>query len=78
MVLGPGPTASVSAAAPTRYIPVADWPAYHPWPSRGALRHLVVHSDERGLTGVFIRVGDRVLVDEHRFLSWIESHRVPS
>jgi hypothetical protein len=56
-----------ATAAPTRLIPVPDWPKYHAWPPPGGLRHLIFHSDSNGFAAAFVRVGRRVLVDEARF-----------
>ena len=60
----------------TRYIPVARFDEYHPWPTPQSIRNRI-HAASRGSDPDFLkcikRVGGRVLVDEHAFLEWLES-----
>ncbi len=55
----------------TRFIPLTDWPKYHPWPRLGGLRHLVFHSDKNNFDRCVKRVGRRVLIDEAAFFAWV-------
>jgi hypothetical protein len=64
-----------TTAAPTRLIPVPDWPNHHPWPPLGGLRHLIFHADSNGFRDAFVRVGRRVLVDEARFFEAVRARR---
>ena len=60
----------------TRYIPVARFAEYHPWPTPQAIRNRV-HAAKRGTDPDFLNcikwVGGRVLVDEQAFLRWLEN-----
>lgn len=53
-----------------KLIPVTAWPACHPWPPIGGLRHLIFHSGANGFDRVVRRVGGRVLIDEAAFFEW--------
>ena len=61
----------MSTATETRLIPLTEWPAHHPWPKLGGLRHLVFHADKNGFDRVIRRVGRRVLIDEAAFFAWV-------
>ncbi len=58
----------------TRYIPVAQFNKYHPWPTPQSIRNRK-HAAERGNDPDFLKcikkVGGRVLVDEQAFLRWL-------
>ncbi len=58
----------------TRYIPVAKFDLYHPWPTPQSIRNRI-HCAKRGTDPDFLRcikkVGGRVLVDEAAFLRWL-------
>ena len=60
----------------TRYIPVAKFDQYHPWPTPLAIRNRI-HAARRGTDPDFLKcikkVGGRVLVDESAFLHWLEN-----
>ena len=56
----------------TKYIPLTDWPKYHPWPPLGGLRHLVFHAKTNGFNSVIRRAGRRILIDEHAFYTWLD------
>ncbi|HCU23927.1 MAG TPA: hypothetical protein DF383_02830 [Deltaproteobacteria bacterium] len=56
-----------------RIIPITKWNQYHPWPPPGGLRHLVFHADKNGFNQCILRAGRRVLIDEQKFFSWLES-----
>ena len=62
--------------APTRYIPVAIFDEYHPWPTPQSLRNRK-HAAERGNDPDFLKcikkVGGRILIDEQAFLRWVEA-----
>lgn len=59
----------------TRYISVKDWNEYHKYPSVGGLRSLIFFRDTNGfaLFGVVKKIGNRVLIDEAAFFSWVDS-----
>lgn len=59
--------------APTRFIPIAQWNDFHPWPPVGGLRHLVFHAKTNGFERCVRRVGRRVLIDERAFLDWVDA-----
>jgi hypothetical protein len=59
----------------TRLIPLTRWDEFHPWPTRSALRHMVVKSGENGFNEVIRRVGKRVLIDEDAFFAWVEQQQ---
>lgn len=54
-----------------RYIPLTQWPKYHPWPSIGGLRHLVFFAKTNGFEKVIRRAGRRILLDEQAFFQWL-------
>ena len=60
----------------TRYIPVAQFDQYHPWPTPQSIRNRI-HAAKRGTDADFLKcikwAGGRVLVDEQAFLSWLET-----
>ena len=62
----------------TRYIPVATFDDYHPWPTPGSLRNRIhcAKRTENPIDPDFLkcikRVGGRVLVDEVAFLQWLK------
>ena len=59
----------------TRFIPVASFDKYHPWPTPQSIRNRI-HAAKRGTDPAFLNcikwVGGRVLVDEAAFLSWLD------
>ena len=56
----------------TRYIPIPDWPKFHPWPTPSGLRHLKFNEANNGFTTAFKQIGRRVLVDEAEFFRCVE------
>jgi hypothetical protein len=54
---------------------VKQFPTKYPAFTNGGLRSLIFHEKTNGLaeSGAVIRVGRRVLIDETKFFSWIES-----
>lgn len=60
----------------TRYIPVAKFDQYHPWPTPQAIRNRITAA-KRGTDPDFLvcirKVGGRVLVDEQAFLAWLDN-----
>ncbi len=58
--------------APSRLIPLVEWPKYHPWPPVGGLRHMVFYGEKTGFSKVIKKVGRRVLIDEQKFFEFIE------
>jgi hypothetical protein len=61
-----------SNQATQRFIPLVDWPKYHPWPPIGGLRHLVFHSASNGFRRVYKKCGRRILIDEQKFFEFLE------
>ena len=59
----------------TRYIPLTQWPKYHPWPGIGGLRHLVFFAGNNGFDKVIRRAGRRVLIDEQAFFEWMDREK---
>lgn len=63
-------------ATATRYIPVAKFDQFYPWPTPQSIRNRI-HAARRGVDPEFLdcikKVGGRVLVDERAFLAWLES-----
>ena len=61
----------------TRYIPVAKFDEYHPWPSVKSMRNRY-QAAKNGTDPDFLncikKIGERVLVDERAFIEWLESH----
>ncbi len=57
----------------TKFIPLVDWPKYHPWPPIGGLRHLAFFRKTNGFHNVFVKIGRRILVDEAEFLKQIRA-----
>jgi hypothetical protein len=57
----------------TKFIPLVDWPKYHPWPPIGGLRHLAFFRKTNGFHNVFVKIGRRILVDEAEFLKQIRT-----
>ena len=57
---------------PTRLIPLAEWPKYHPWPGVATLRKWVEQRGRNGFEGVVRRIGGRLIVDEARFFEWVD------
>jgi hypothetical protein len=57
----------------TRYIPLTQWPKFHPWPGIGGLRHLVFYAKDNGFNNVITRAGRRILIDETAFFNWMKS-----
>ena len=59
----------------TRYIPVAKFDEYYPWPTPGSIRNRIIAA-KRGTDPDFLscirKVGGRVLVDERAFLDWLD------
>jgi len=60
----------------SRYIPVAIFDRYYPWPTPQSIRNRLFAA-KRGTDPDFMkcikRVGGRVLVDEKAFLSWLKA-----
>ena len=55
-----------------RLIPITRWNDYHPWPPAGGMRHLRFHCDSNGYANAFVKVGNRVLVDEREFFACVD------
>jgi hypothetical protein len=55
----------------TRFIPLAKWDQYHPFPTVPALRWMRFNGDKTGFNSCILKVGKRVLIDEARFFQWV-------
>jgi hypothetical protein len=66
-----GANLTESATAETRFIPIKKWPDFHPWPSENGLRYYIFHEKRNGFDQVVVRQGNRVLIDEKRFVEWM-------
>ena len=64
-----------TSEATTRFIPVAKWNEYHPWPPQGGLRHLIFFEKSNGFDSVVVRIGRKVLIDEEAFFAWVRSKK---
>ena len=64
-------TAHISSGN-TRYLTIAQWNQYHPWPSKRGLRALILKAPENGFEMAFVRVGRRILIDEKAFFEWMK------
>ncbi|MEZ5902616.1 MAG: hypothetical protein R3D88_04810 [Alphaproteobacteria bacterium] len=42
---------------------------------QSSLRHLIFYSHKNGFNKVIVRIGRRILLDEHMFFEWIDSKR---
>ena len=64
-----------------RFIPIAKLDEYHPWPSPGAARVMISKAEagrgDPAFLNCIVRVRGRVLINEAKFLAWIESHEQP-
>jgi hypothetical protein len=58
-----------------RYIPVAKWGQYHPWPSVGGLRYLIFNGRINGFDACVVRIGRKILIDESAFFDWIRKQK---
>jgi hypothetical protein len=63
-------TTTTTPSAPTRLIPVVDWPKHHPYPSIGGIRHLAHHREANGASEWIVMIGRRMLIDEAAFFAW--------
>ena len=61
-----------------RLIPLTHWPKYHPWPSVGGLRHMVVKAKTTGFDVAIVRVGQKILIDEDQFFQWCQKQNLQS
>ena len=56
-----------------RYLTCTQWVAKHGWPGQGGLRWMIFKSkNDPLLRATFIRVGRRVLLNEKKFLDYLE------
>jgi hypothetical protein len=69
----PTPTPTPASAIPPKLIPLTEWP--HAWPPLGGLRWLAFNAETNGFKNAFLRVGNRVLVDEVEFFRCVERGR---
>lgn len=64
-----------SNAGQKKYCAVRQFSAQHPAFSEPSLRWIVFNAEKNGLekAGGVIRIGRKVLIEEHAFLRWVES-----
>lgn len=57
------------------YYTVKQFSQYHSAFPEGGIRHRIFHADTNGLnkSGAIIRNGRRILINEERWFSWLES-----
>ena len=54
-----------------RYILLVDWNRKYDWPTQGGLRHLMQYRATNGFASAFVKVGNRVLIDEAKFFECV-------
>lgn len=55
------------------YLTVKQVAAKHPAFSEAALRYYIFNEKQNGLSGAIRRIGRKVLINEERFLNWIDA-----
>jgi len=55
-----------------RYMTCSEWCKENSWPPLGGLRHLIFNAERNGFKKVIVRVGRRVLINEEKFLEYLE------
>ena len=57
------------------YLTVNQFTAKHPAFNTGGLRSLIFNEHQNGLaeSGAIVRIGSKVIIDESKFMGWIES-----
>ena len=58
-----------------KWITVDEFCKKHPVFTMNRMRWLLFKRDENGLSAAVSRMSRRLLIDEDRFLEWLESHR---
>lgn len=66
---------SSSATTERALVSVNQWCARHPGFSQGGMRHLIFNAATNGLaeSGAVLRCGRKVLIDEARFMAWLDA-----
>ena len=63
-----------------RFIPVNQWNDYHVWPTQGSIRVRICEAEKGKGDPEFLacvcRVGRRVLIDENKFIAWVDAQNV--
>jgi hypothetical protein len=59
----------------TQFFTVKQVAKRHPAFSEGSLRWAIFNRRLNGFDSCLIRIGRRLLIDEQRFLEWVEHHR---
>lgn len=54
-----------------RYILLVDWNRKYDWPTQGGLRHLMQYRATNGFQDAFVKVRNRVLIDEAKFFECV-------
>jgi hypothetical protein len=57
------------------YLTVNQATAKYPFSSHASMRYNIFNAEKNGLHKAILRVGRKVLIDEEKFLEWLESHR---
>ncbi len=68
---GGQPMATQAVKKQPRYILLVDWNRKYDWPTQGGLRHLMQYRTTNGFASAFVKVGNRVLVDETKFFECV-------
>jgi hypothetical protein len=58
------------------YLTVQQFTAKHTAFTIGSIRFLIFNEHQNGLaeSGVIVRIGRRILIDEAKFFGWVQSH----
>ena len=69
--IGGQPMATTAVKRQPRYILLVDWNRKYDWPTQGGLRHLMQYRATNGFASAFVKVGNRVLIDEAKFFECV-------
>jgi hypothetical protein len=58
------------------YLTVQQFTSKHAAFTIGSIRFLIFNEHQNGLSesGVIVRIGRRILIDEEKFFGWVQSH----
>ena len=65
------PNSNPPKSTKPRYILLVDWNRKYDWPTQGGLRHLMQYRKTNGFADAFVKVGNRVLIDETKFFDCV-------
>lgn len=60
----------------SKLIPIPAWHKHHDFPSTHALRNLIAARDKNGIEVALVRFGNRILIDEEKFFSWVRTNPI--